>query len=267
MGFRLSKGIYAIYVFILFTYVILSVFLFANTPIKSFPDTGSYLRTAELSVLDAEFWTAERPASVPLFFKLAGRSPNQITWMQEMLSIVCWTALAISVSSIASTGAVRIAALIVILAFSLTSDIHFWNSMILSESFNNSLFALNTALWLLVIWKLPHIKQQSALMQGVLASCLVALLGLWSMSRDSNIYVVLGISGFCLIGLLFSRYGCRILFATVMLGCGFIFILQNQAQIKAIDGLRRISTFLANVFCHPMKRLYFFFVVVCQIIL
>ncbi len=221
-------------------FIALSFNLFVMTPVQNFPDTGSYIRTAQLHLLSLDFWTAERPPIIPLLFKVAGNDFNRIAQFQQIFSLIAWLVLAASVISVVKLRWLRVIAFAVVLGFSLADDLHFWNSMILSESFSISLFVITIAVWLQVINRLPQIMRLTVIKQLAVAGLVLGITGFWAITRDTNMYFMLGVAGFLLIGVLLNWKTLKLFLITLMAGCLLLFGLQN---FSADEGQRWILPF------------------------
>jgi hypothetical protein len=148
----------------------------------SWSDTKSYDVQASKSLLSARFWAGRKPPGFPLLLKLLG-SHDAVIVAQVALSIVAWSLLAWVVASRARSGWPRLASLGAVLVFAMTTPIAIWDRVMLSESLAVSFFALLVAS---LIWfgSRPGWVRLGAVVLGA---------GAWISTRDTNIYVVLGI--------------------------------------------------------------------------
>lgn len=150
----------------------------------SWSDTRSYDVQASKSLLSARFWAGRKPPGFPLLLKLLGDHETVVV-AQVALSIVAWVLLAWVVASGARVGWPRLVSLGAVLVFALTTPIAIWDRVMLSESLALSFFALLVAS---LIWfgRRPGWVQLVAVVLSA---------GAWMSTRDTNIYVVLGIGG------------------------------------------------------------------------
>jgi hypothetical protein len=148
----------------------------------SWSDTKSYDVQASKSLLSARFWAGRKPPGFPLLLKLVG-SHETVIVVQVALSIVAWALLAWVVASLARAGWPRLVSLVAVLVFAMTTPIAIWDRVMLSESIALSCFAL---LVTSLIWF-------GSRPGWIRLGAVVLSAGAWISTRDTNIYVVLGI--------------------------------------------------------------------------
>ncbi len=148
----------------------------------SWSDTKSYDVQASKSLLSARFWAGRKPPGFPLLLKLVG-SHEAVIVAQVALSILAWALLAWVVAAGARAGWPRLVSLCAVLVFAVTTPIAIWDRVMLSESLALSLFALLVAS---LIWfgRRPG---------WIRLAAVVLSAGAWISTRDTNIYVVLGV--------------------------------------------------------------------------
>ena len=145
----------------------------------SFPD--NYFKTAKTSLFNLSLYTADRPFTIYLFYKLMAYQSDLIVLGQKLLSAFSWTFLGYAVGR---TLSLRTLALLMIPLFALVAlswNIAGWNRALLTESLAFSLFAL----WygcLLIFERHRHILAFYAL-------CTVSFL--FSFTRDHLAYFLL----------------------------------------------------------------------------
>lgn len=180
-------------------------------PGRVFPDTLEYVRVAGLPITDAAFWGSLRPPILPLLYKLLAVGPDnyelasiigQVGSAQTLISCAAWIALAGVVGSLMRIRWLQSAAFVAMLAFGLNLHVAQWDAVLLSESLATSLFVA----WLGTFLLLVH-KRRSGAGVGRLASVSLELaLGLLSLLlalvRDLNAYLMLGMLGLAVVGLL-----------------------------------------------------------------
>ncbi len=147
-------------------------------------DSGIFLRCAEGSPLDASFYTAVRPPTVPFFYMLVDGDAQSIGILQSALSVISWFSLGLALACLFQPGALRAVILIGTCVFSLSSPVNQWDGVIMSESIFLSLLvgSISTTIFavraMLLTGRIP-------LVTGILWF-LVSLLFVGS--RDSAVY-------------------------------------------------------------------------------
>ena len=226
-------------------YVIFRIGSFTNVPDRV-TDTASYERTAAHAVWSLKFYTSERGFTIPLFYKIFTTSEARIV-AQLVFSTVAWLVLAACAASCVRNGWVRGGAFVAVLAFSLTTEVILWDTLLLSESVTFSLTALLLAAWIAVV-RDPRTRW------------VVAVLGLslfWSFARDSNEYAVLFTGVF--VALTLVHRGERRIKAALAVGCLAIFLLAYASA----DAGKRWRQPLVDVIVHrvlPSASLRSYFV-------
>ena len=141
-------------------------------------DSSAYLEAAKKPwTIDQLFYP--KPAFVPLVYRACGADPDVIVIVQHVLALASWTCLAVALVTFFRTRRARIAAGVVGALFVLAPVRIGYVDAILSESINDSLFALALAALLLLG------RQRFA------AGALVAIVVPWIFARDTNAIVVL----------------------------------------------------------------------------
>lgn len=184
--------------------------------INVFPDTRSYARVADKSLLSTAFWAGERPFVIPLAFKLVGINVSAaegqsylgqaglLTQVQAVISLLAFAFLGLALASRIDRAWLRLVAIALIMAFGLSIDISMWNKILLSESLSTSFFAILIGLGLISsrYWKSPgsiRRREWVTLLAGI--SLISAL---FSFSRDSNSLTIV-LVGLLLLLMLFVR--------------------------------------------------------------
>ena len=157
--------------------------------VKSTSDTPSYMRISRESILETSFLAGSRPLLFPLLLKVLGGHEVRVVWALGILSIISWSALAISVMYVLQIPFLKLASFGLILLLSLHRYVIGWDSVLLTESLSLSLMALFIAGWL---WLASGWRWQKAVFLSGLAF-------LWACSRDTNAWVVLMIAFFLLL--------------------------------------------------------------------
>jgi hypothetical protein len=146
-------------------------------------DTADFLTISHASWISPALWAGARAPGVPVVLKLLGADGDRYVDVQAGLAAVCWAALGASVATAVTGRWWRAAAVVLVLAFSVTTPVTMWERSILSESPGVSSLALVVAAGL-------------QLARGVTwrrAAMLAAALVPWSAVRDTHLVVaVLG---------------------------------------------------------------------------
>jgi hypothetical protein len=96
-------------------------------------DTADFLTISRQGWASVGLWAGARAPGVPVALKLAGTGDRYVD-LQAAGAAVCWAALCASVATVVAGRAARVAAVSVVLAFSLTTPLTMWDRSILSES-------------------------------------------------------------------------------------------------------------------------------------
>src|SRR5262249_23869578 len=88
------------------------------------------------------WWLQGRSPTVPLFYKIAGNIPRNITILQLSFSIFSWAALALLVSRALLFFWLKPFAFLIILLFSLSDHIIMWDGALLVDSISLFIMAL-----------------------------------------------------------------------------------------------------------------------------
>lgn len=214
--------------------------------VKSATDTPSYMRISREPIFGGQFLTEARPLLFPLVIKAFGGNEEKIAWAQGVFSIFSWSILALSVAYSFHLPFLQLIAFGWVLLLSLYRYVIGWDSVLLTESLSLSLLALFVAGWLWLIrgWQWGK----------VLFLLLVALL--WTLSRDTNAWVVLMISAILLflVGIRFidKKYLVLSVFflgifylsnLTAELGQRWVFPFQNVLAQRILPQPRAINYF------------------------
>jgi len=121
--------------------IVATVVLFglADEP-RSFSD--NYILMAKRSLFDLKLYTADRPATTFLLYKLCGYEPHRIVFAQRLLSILAWLWLGFAVSRGLRREAVCLTTICLFALAPLSPQVAGWTTVLLSESLSLSLFAI-----------------------------------------------------------------------------------------------------------------------------
>src|SRR5205085_5163419 len=111
---------------------------FLPTSPRDFPDSGTYVRGAHLSLLSKAFLAGGRPPTLPFLYKVLPDDDGWRTAAQLAVSIASWLALAATVAWSTTRRWVGLTGFCLVLAFSCTVWVTQWDSVVLSESLSIS---------------------------------------------------------------------------------------------------------------------------------
>jgi hypothetical protein len=226
------------------TYLLFRAGSFTNIPGR-LTDTPTYERVTHLALWDWHFYAGERGFTVPLFFKIFTTSESRAL-AQLVFSMAAWLVLAAAVARCFETTWLRPVAFAAVLAFSLTTEVILWDTLILSESLTFSLGALLLAAWIKLI-RAP---------QRLWAGAALVLSTLWAFARDTNAYVLLMVA--LLVALTLFRPDHRRLKLTLVAGCCAIFLLGYASADVGRRWLQPMRDVVAHrVLPNPGLRGYF----------
>jgi len=196
--------------------------------VKDFSDTHDYIQQSKLDFFSSEFFFpdsdkfAERPFTVPLFYKLCNANPKVILAAQKVIHSIASFLLVASLLLFVRKRALQYTLILMVYILMSWWNILGWSNLMLSESLSMSLFFIwiSSLLWLL--------KRKDKLSIIFHVFCVI----LFSFTRDSwpyfllIIYVMLGISSFKYAKALRWRFLGMVL-VTVLI----FFIQQQSANI------------------------------------
>ncbi len=203
----------------LFIFIILGAFLglriFASDPwtlAVATNDTDSYVNTAKAPLFSAGFFSGMRPVTVPLLYKVftppggydtsirsepsIGKLPglrelpgfSNIAFVQSIVSVLCWMALAISLYLKLENRWLRHISASLILLSACLPEIVSWDHVMMAESLSYSLFVLLIAFALPLIDVAFFKDGTTPKSKKWLAAGFLLTLFFWVNTRDTNIY-------------------------------------------------------------------------------
>jgi hypothetical protein len=209
-------------------------------------DTSTYIESSHVPLFSSEMMTGRRLLTTNLLYKLfeprdgyqilangsiaTARRVVQpgftsIVITQLIFSILGWSLLALSISENIKNPIMKIMSAVVIALFAFTPQMADWDSILMSESFTFSLFALQLAILtklVFSIYKDPNLKISAYLILWAIVYFL------WTFLRDTNLFASFVTIGMIVILFFFARYRkspplYRVLvFLTVILAVGLI---------------------------------------------
>lgn len=247
---------YGIYLLVSVIFIGLSLSFFRTHPSVSLGDSHKYLQESSKPVTSAEFWS--HPLTLMLFYKACKGDAGCITNSQFGLFLVSWLVLAIATALVQKKRAVQYAAFALILLLALSTNSLIWTRILMTESLATPLFALMVGCWLLAIRFMPHQPKY----QILIAIGIGIVMLIWSFSRHSNPFFILGIGGLTgIFALLFWRNLAqqRALIFSFVVSCIVIFSLQyglsTQKSELPLPTLPNII--LVEIIPTPEKRAFF----------
>jgi hypothetical protein len=109
-----------VFAFVALAYIGLRLAAYLPSSIRIFPDSGTYVHTAEQSLTSEDFWAGWRPVTTPLFYRVLPHTETAWAAGQLVVSIACWLALAGAVAWNVRRPRLRMAAFCLVLLFSLS---------------------------------------------------------------------------------------------------------------------------------------------------
>jgi hypothetical protein len=229
----------------------------ASSPFIDY-DSDQYARVAAHPLWSRGFLAGEKPFVLPLLWKLLPGpavhvSPNLVygdivpaLMGQVVVSIACWTVLALVIARSLRHFGARVLAVTAILGFSCSMGITQWDHTLISESLSLSLLALLIAA-ALVLMQRPS---------GLTVTLALGAMFLWAFTRDTNALFV-AIAG-PLLALVLARRGWMRLAlplavgALVLAGAG-----RTTAELAARGGLPTRNVMVFKLATDPQFERYF----------
>lgn len=142
----------------------------------AFPDSSSYLASANAGPWSAELWFGQRPPTYPLLVWLVGPSPRAVVVAQTVAAFAAWVYLSATVWRCIRSRRLAAATIAVLVLVALQSRWAFWHAAILTESLSGTLAVAAIAAW----WRWFDRPDRF----GVWLAA--TLTGAWMLLRDSN---------------------------------------------------------------------------------
>lgn len=140
-------------IFVLYAWIRVENSQFIREPRTGFGDTHEFIDAASVPVFSESFWISIRPPVVPLVYKLMGVNLQKIFQFQLWFSILVWSFLGFTATSVLRSYPIKIATFFGVLVFSLSEEIIMWDYIILGDSISISIMVLFLASALLLLSK------------------------------------------------------------------------------------------------------------------
>lgn len=187
-------------------------------------DTYSYVESSQTPIFSGEIMTGRRLLTTNIIYKIFEPKEgyriiangsigttrrvfqpgfNNIVILQLIMSIVGWGFLAFIVSEYIKNPFMKILSAVTIVVFAYTPQIADWDSILMSESFTFSLFALQLAILIklaFLIYKDPNSKMSTYITVWAI------IYFLWTFLRDTNLFASLVTIGMIVLLLFSIRY-------------------------------------------------------------
>ena len=142
------------------------------------PDSAEYMEASHWAPWDKRLWTELRPPVYPMLIKLVGNDEARVVWLQIVLVALLWLLAAWLLREALDSTPARVAAVVVVLTFSLTEPLVAFTLTVLTESLSAALAAVLTAL-VMRAWRAPNRRS---------VGIAVAVGWLWVALRYTNAY-------------------------------------------------------------------------------
>jgi hypothetical protein len=150
---------------------------------RLFRDSADLFEIAKQPVA-AEHLFQKKPFAIPLAYRVLDADPDRIASFQQELAVVAWCLFGLAACFVVRRTRARVAVGVVTLAFLFAPFRVGFSGAVLSESINDSLFALVcAAVCLLVV----AVREPSSRARAIACAAVLAVLAtLWLLARDTN---------------------------------------------------------------------------------
>ncbi len=197
-------------------------------------DTASYIESSQVPLFSKEMMTGRRLLTTNLIYKVFEPSDGYqilvngsiattrrvvqpgftgIVVAQLIFSIAGWVLLALSISENIKHPLMKILSVVAVVLFAFTPQIADWDSILMSESFTFSLFALQLAI--LIKLAFSFYKNQNLLNPAYLIVWAIIFF-LWTFLRDTNLFVSFVTAGMIVILLVSFRFRNNIYLKSIL---------------------------------------------------
>ena len=251
--------------FILFTIVVVTVIfrirVYGDPRLSvASNDTASYVTSSQVTLFSSEIVSGRRPLTTNLIYKafeskegykiVANGSIStiprtiqagfdRIVFLQFVMSIIGWGFLAFALSEHIKNPFLKTLTIIAVTAFAHTPQMADWDSVLMSESLTFSLFALQLAFLIKLVFAIHENPNSKMYAQGILWAVTYFM---WTFLKDTNLFASLVTMGM-ISALLFSikyrknklLYG-MLVFVSVILILGYVTSSKStRSQIQLIN--------------------------------
>jgi hypothetical protein len=252
----------------IYRFVVLGIILLASvlritlygdpTPSIAGNDTSTYIESSHVALFSSEMMTGRRLLTTNLLYKifeprdgykiLANGSIattrrvvqpgfTSIVITQLIFSILGWSLLALSVSENIKNPIMKIMSAVLIALFAFTPQMADWDSILMSESFTFSLFALQLAILIRLvfsIYKDPNAKISTYLILWAIVYFL------WTFLRDTNLFASFVTIGMIVILFFSARYRKSKPFYSVLVFLTIILVIGLATSANSTRSLVQI---------------------------
>lgn len=236
-------------------------------------DTLSYVESSQVPLFSSEMMMGRRMLSTNLLYKILEPKEgyqilvngsihttrrvfqpgfDRIAIFQLSMSLLGWGFLALTVSENLKTTLMKISGAITILLFAFTPQMADWDSILMSESLTFSLFALQLALLLPMVFSIFRDPSSKNLPQFIFWAFIYFW---WTFLRDTNLFTSLVTIGLTATLLIFPKYRKSKVLAG---GLGFlavIFILGLYTTANSTRSLVQIINVYNDDLLHSPARI------------
>jgi hypothetical protein len=223
-------------------------------------DTDSYVESSQVPLFSSEMMTGRRLLSTNLIYKVLEPKEGyqilvngsvethrrqfqpgfeRIVFLQLFLSMVGWGFLAWTVAEYIKNPIMKVLAAVIILLFDFTPQIADWDSILMSESLGFSLFAIQLAVMIRVVFKIYRQEEKHL---SLWVFIWAAVFFVWTFLRDTNLFASLITAG--MIGMLFfaarfrndKRLRALVVFITAIFLIGlFTSSKSTRSQVQMVN--------------------------------
>jgi len=170
-------------------------------------DTQSYVESSQSPLFSSEMITGRRLLTTNIIYKIFEpkegykikangsvdttrrvfqRGFDKIVVFQLFLSIIGWGILAFTISKSIRTPSLKVLSTIIIMLFAFSPQLADWDSVLMAESMNFSLFALQLAILIKLVFSLYKDPNSNA---TIWLSLWMVIYFLWTFIRPTNLFV------------------------------------------------------------------------------
>ncbi|MBK8619660.1 MAG: hypothetical protein IPN96_21755 [Anaerolineales bacterium] len=235
-------------------------------------DTSSYVTSSEISLLSWEAFTGRRLFTTNLIFQLfkpeegyeilvngSGNTTKRqlqpsfvnIALLQFIVSIISWYVLTLTIVRRLKNPIPKILAALLIPAFAFVPQMADWDSVLSSESFSLSLFALQTGLLLELAFLMQNPPGKS-LHITLLASVWTLVVLLWAFLKDAHLYGVIVLAAMLAVTLIPVNFlKQKIVYLSLLILTASILIGWSSAGNSKRSLIQLEHVYTANILTNP----------------